>query len=63
MSNVVTSPYANMRAAITNVLSAKGAIKAEIENHAARHQAKFDAMRKEADSLARINEGIARQNG
>lgn len=63
MSDVKISPYSRMRAAITQVLSAHQAIVDDIQSHAQRREAELDAMRKDAEIKARVNEGIARQNG
>jgi hypothetical protein len=63
MTDVKTSPYSKMRAEMTDLLSAHHAIRRNIANHATVHDGKLDAMRKQAEIEARINEGIARSNG
>lgn len=63
MSKIVTSPYSAMRASIDAVIASAGRIKASIDGHAAQSAAELNAMRRAAEDKARIDEGIARQNG
>lgn len=61
--DMVTSPYANMRNAVSSVISSHAAIRQEISKKAAEHEAKLERMRKEANIQASIREGITRANG
>ena len=62
MAHVVTSPYSNMRAALGKVIAAHASIRQSIADHADKYDAALDARRRRAESMAKIEDGIARAN-